>query len=86
MQVKNSGDGSVMGYQFFQGEGVLDSEPIGVIVEINEYGLAFFSPFLDVPCPLFQFLIRIIRAIEHLATVKAEVDEVGGNFFYKRKT
>jgi hypothetical protein len=76
---------SVLGYQFVQFQGVLDREAVSIVIKIDVYGLAFFSPISDFFRPLLQFLIRIIRAIERFAPVKAEIDKVGSYFMYKRE-
>jgi hypothetical protein len=39
-------------HEFFQGEGVFDSEAIGVIIEIDKYEFAFPTPILDFFSPL----------------------------------
>lgn len=76
---------SIPGHPLFQGQGVLDGKTIGIIVEIDKRGLILFSPRLDLSCPLFQFVVRIVGAVEHLPAVEADINEIGGCSFCKKE-
>ena len=54
---RKSYKGHSIGGEFFQGEGVLDGEAVGVIVKVNENIFPLESPSFDFFSPSSQFLI-----------------------------
>jgi hypothetical protein len=57
--------------EFFQGEGVLDGEAIGIVVEIDKNILAFLCPAFDLLNPSLQLFVLIIRTVENFSPVEA---------------
>jgi hypothetical protein len=71
---------------FLQSEGILDSETVGVVVEIDEDIFSFLPPLFDLFSPSFQLFIGIIRAVEDFSAVEAQVDKIRCHFLHKGET
>ena len=63
--------------QFF---GVIDGEPLGVVVEID-VDIPFLEPLLDLGSPAPQFLIGITGVPPDLAVMKPDIGEGGCHEF-----
>ena len=66
----------MMRHHFLERESIFDSKAIGIIVKIDKHRLILLTPSSDFISPFIELIIRIIRGIKGLTSMKTKIDKI----------